>query len=119
MKKKDFEKNLSIEEPIMDPVRADINTSIQKLITDMISKQATDGTLTAKITFAIEEKQVMDRTARCLHFSYKVSNTIAIKDEVKNEQMNSQDELEFVDNQWILMPITGAPQRTLLDDEEE
>ena len=119
MKKKDFEKNLSIEEPIMDPVRADINAGIQKLITDMINKQATDGTLTAKITFAIEEKQVMDRTARCLHFSYKVSNAITIKDEVKNEQMNSQDELEFVDNQWILMPITGAPQRTLLDDEDE
>ena len=49
MKKKDFEKNLSIEEPIMDPVRADINTSIQKLITDMISPSIVKITISSMI----------------------------------------------------------------------
>lgn len=117
MKREDFEKGLQIEDPVMDPIRIDINAGIQKLIGEMISKEATDGTLTAKITFVIEEKQVKDRIARCLHFAYKVNSVISIKDEVKNEQANSQDELECVDGQWILMPITGMPQRTLLDEE--
>jgi len=119
MKREDFEKGLQIEDPVMDPIRIDINAGIQKLINEMISKGADDGTLTAKITFQIEEKQLPDRIARCLHFAYKVNNAITIKDEVKNEQVNSQDELECVNGQWILMPIVGMPQRTLLDKEEE
>ena len=119
MKREDFEKGLQIEDPVMDPIRIDINAGIQKLINEMISKGADDGTLTAKISFVIEEKEVGDRIAHCLHFAYKVNNTITIKDEVKNEQANSQDELEYVNGQWILMPIKGMPQKTLLDIKEE
>lgn len=118
-KVKDFEKPLNIEDPMMAPVKEDMNAHIQKLLSGMISKGASDGSLSVKIHFTIDPEIVGVREIKKLSFKYKVSSTINLKEESQNEQVNEDDELIWVDDQWILMPITGKPQRTLLDDDEE
>lgn len=115
----EFEKKLNIEGPIMSRVRFDINEGIQNLLTGMVTKEADEGTLTVKINFSIMEKPLQDRVAKCLNFAYKVGSAITLKDEVKNEQYNTMDEMEFVDDQWKLLPITGGIQRTVFDEVEE
>ena len=117
--KEEFEKGLKITDPLMAPVRTLTNSAIQGVISDMIAKDATTGSVTLKITFEREQVVMKNRPpAQKLNFSYKVSNAITLKSEVKGEQENNGDELENVDNEWILMPITGAAQRTLLDKED-
>ena len=111
----EFEKQLDITSSTLTKARRMIDNGIQKLLNEMMEKRADDGTLTFKITFATEDTETLDHMAKRLHFAYKVNTQISIKDEEKDEQMNNEDELQYVDGRWILMPITGRPQRTLLD----
>ena len=116
--KKDFEMGLSIEDPIMAPMKEDMNHSIQRLLDRMISKGSDEGTLTTKIKFRIESKLIDGREIKKLSFEYKVNSAISLKEEVGNVQVNEDEELVHVDGHWVLMPITGMAQRTILDEEE-
>lgn len=118
MEKNDFEKSLLIEDDLMQAVRETINSAINKLLTGMMQKKADEGTLTAKIKFKIEPDVANGRDVAKLNFDYKVTNVIPLKEQFGASQENEDDELVWVDGKWILMPITGGPQRTLLDDED-
>lgn len=116
----DFEKVLSLDAPMMTEVLKDSNYMIQKLISDIISKNTDSGTVTIKLSFSLDDEFIPGREpAKKLSFKHKISNTIPVKSSVDGEKLNDSDELEFVNGKWILMPITGAPQRTLLDQEGE
>ena len=116
--KKEFEMGLSIEDPIMAPMKEDMNHSIQRLLDGMVSKGSDEGTLTAKIKFRIESELIDGREIKKLSFEYKVNNAISLKEEVGNEQVNEDEELVHVDGHWVLMPITGMSQRTIFDEED-
>ena len=117
----EFEKHLHIEDRTFDEVRTELNQCIQNTIHSMISHGAAAGSITLKLSLAIEEEDAQGREPiRKLHFAHKIGGSIKLESKSsKGEKMNNEDELEFVNNEWILMPITGRAQRSVLDYEEE
>lgn len=118
---KEFEKPLHIEDQIFNETRTELNSCIQDTIYNMISHGAAAGSVTLKLSLEIEEESAQGREPiRKLHFAHKIGGSIKLESKSsKGEKMNNEDELEFVNDEWILMPITGRAQRTLLDDDEE
>lgn len=120
MKRADFEKKLHIEDPMFEQLRLEINNSIQETIYNMVSHEAETGTVSIKLTLVKEKLDAPNRdTINKLHFAHKVSNSVTLKsDTKKGERMNCDDELVFVDDEWVMMPIVGVGQRSLLDEED-
>ena len=118
---KDFEKDLHIEGKTLGDIREDLNDTIQKTIYNMISHEAQTGKVSLSITFGIEEEWRRDRDPiKKLGIDYKVKGSATLQsEEKKDKKAYEDDELEFVNDEWILIPVTGRPQRTLLDKEVE
>ena len=120
MKRADFEKTLHIEDPVFDQIRMEINQSIQETIYNMMAHEAEAGTVSLKLTLIKETLDAPNRDpVHRLHFAHKINSSVTLKSETKKgERQNNDDELQFVDDEWVMMPITGMSQRSLLDEED-
>ena len=110
------------DEPF-EPVHADADTTLQRLIANMMAKGSTEGTLTIKIDIELVQEMVDNfdpdiegekRLVKTPKLTHKVSSMMQMKDETKGSKMYDGYELVWDESsgEYVMRPIMTA-QRTV------
>ena len=121
-----FVKRIELDSDLFDQFRKDFNFIIQRLIGNMLEKDAMDGKISVSIDVGFVNEYIpnMDkniegetRLIRKPNFKHKISSTVKITDD-KGGNYDSEMELVMGDDGcYVLKPVANTQQMSIFDDE--
>lgn len=124
-----FDKSTVIEGECFSQMRIDANAILQKLLENMVEKDAYEGSMTIKICVSLEPHYILvppeerteetGETRRALvpQFDHKIASTMQIKGEAKGKYSDGTMELvhDSNTNMYVLTPLKEGGQMNLYD----
>lgn len=118
-----FDQSMTIEDTPFTDLRAQVNTKLQRLLENMISKNSHEGALSIKIHILLNDETIGDikqgeREAIIPALSYTVASMMKLEDKSKGQQLYSEMELaQDETGQFVLRPIANTTQQSIFDDQ--
>lgn len=110
------EQTFSIESPYFAQLRADLDAMLQKVVTQLLSKDSDEASVTLKLAIGLAHtSDVLERAVILPVVEHKISTVITVKDEVKGRS-NGDCELIFdaAAERYLLRGLPHDEQLTLI-----
>lgn len=121
----ELNRRLDFDSDTFEQMKQDMNFVLQRLLGNMVEKDATEGSMTIKIDVSMESENIPNfdpniegdtRNCRKPQFKHKVSSVVKINDE-KTGELNNEMELFYNEETGIyeLRPVANTAQRSIFD----
>ena len=116
-----YSQEISFEGEVFSELRAGANVILRDLLESMMKKGSKAGCMTIKVDVELVDDASVGKLSITPEFTYKISSAMHLKSEIKGKKNCGGCEMVWDDGaeQYILMPITGAAQRSVFDGNEE